>query len=466
MSVSEPRPPTVRPAAAWSNVLVWALILLLGLLFAGLTAYRVLSRNFNEQDPEKLREFSAGAPRTEEGKASGTDWPQWRGPYRDGVSTETGLFFDWPEEGPRVLWTQPAGPGYSSVVVANGCAFTMLQDGEEEAVVCWDAASGKDRWRFQYPAHLRQPYGDGPRSTPAIVGDRIYTVGGTGVVHCLRFGQFAFGGLEWRKDLRADFGGRHLEWGVSFSPFVENGLVYLMPGGPDGYALVALNQDTGAVEWHNLDDRPSYSSPIAADLAGRRQIVWLTGERLVGVAPESGKLLWEVPWDAGIGHAPTNIATPLVIHRDVGDYVFISSGYDRGCALFKIEKDGEGFRPIQVYRNRNMGTIFSTCVRQGDFLYGFDDTNLKCLELTTGRVKWKKFGFGKGSVALADGHLIVFSDHGTVAAALADPRQYREVARFEHSEQPSSWTVPVIAGGRMYIRDKTRVVCYDLQKSP
>src|SRR5262249_46653415 len=154
-----------------------------------------------------------------------------------------------------------------------------------------------------------------------------------------------------------------------------------------------------------------------------------------------------------IGHAPTNIATPLIIHLSTGDYVFISSGYARGCALFKIEQAGQAFRPIQVYRNLNMGTIFSTCVRQDDFLYGFSDTLLTCLELRSGTVKWKKAGFGKGSVTLADGHLIILSDRGTLAVAPANPGGYHESARFEHSEQPSSWTVPVVADGRLYVRD-------------
>jgi outer membrane protein assembly factor BamB len=463
MATAEPRLESPRR----SGILVWGVIVVLTLLFGGLTAYRILSRDLNEVNEGRLRELRDAVARPDEQRPTGPDWPQWRGPNRDGVSTETGLLTPWPEDGPKVLWNKPTGDGYSSMAVARGRVFTMVQDGEDEAVVCWDAETGAERWRFKYPCHFRQPYGDGPRSTPAIAGDSIYTVSGTGIVHCLKaFTDRPTGEMVWRTDLVEEKGDSELQWGVSFSPLVENGLVHVMPGGPTRSALAALDKDTGKFVWKKFTDRPSYSSPMPADLAGRHQIVWLTGERLVGVVPETGDLLWEVPWDAGLGHAPTNIATPLVIHLDIGDYVFVSSGYARGCGLFKIEKQGDAFKASKVYHNLNMGTIFSTCVRQGEYLFGFDDTQLKCLQLSTGTATWRKAGFGKGSVTLVDGHLIILGDSGKLALATADPQRYREVSRFEHSDQPSSWSVPVFAGGRLYVRDKKQLVCYDVKKSP
>jgi len=230
--------------------------------------------------------------------------------------------------------------------------------------------------------------------------------------------------------------------------------------------VAALDSNTGAVVWKNLDDAPSYSSPVAADLASERQLVYLTSDRLVSLRPDTGVLLWEFPWPAGPVHTPSSIATPLIIHLDVGDYVFISSGYDKGCALIKIAAHASGLHPEPVYKNRSLRTVFSSCVRQGEFLYGFDDTNLVCVELRTGKTRWKERGFGKGSVTLADGHLILLGDEGTLALAAADPEKYREVARFQHSEQPSSWTVPVFVGGRLFVRDKKRLVCYDVKKLP
>ncbi len=460
MPASEPRP---------RSAFVWAAIVFLALIFAGLTLYQILGRDRSEMSAERVRELTSAVPRpaSTTPPAAG-DWPQWRGPNRDGVSTETGLLTEWPEGGPKVLWSRPAGDGYSSIVVSRGRAFTMVQDGEDEAVVCWDAVDGTERWRYRYPAHFRhRQYGDGPRSTPAVAGDLMYTVGGTGIMHCLKaFTSNPAGEVVWRKDLREAFGGPLLEWGIAFSPQVVGRLVYTMPGGPDGRSLAALDKDTGAVVWHQLDDPPSYSSPVVGDLAGRPQAVFLTGRRLVGLAADTGRLLWEYPWDPGPAHTPSHISTPLVIHLDVGDYVFNASGYDKGCALLKIVPDGEACRAELVYKNRSLRTVFSSAVREGDYLYGFDDTNLACIDLRRGKRMWSERGFGKGSLTLADGMLIILGEHGTLALAAADPHEYRERSRFEHSEQIGSWTVPVVAGGRLYVRDKNRVVCYDIKKSP
>ena len=321
--------------------------------------------------------------------------------------------------------------------------------------------------RHAYPAKFTHPYGGGPRSTPSIYNSRVYTVGATGILTCLTVQKIGKGeyALAWTKDLASEFGSRKLEWGVASSPLIDQGYVFIMPGGPDGNAIAALNPDDGSVIWKKFDDLPSYSSPVAADIGGRRHIIFLTGERLIGVDPHTGNLLWETGWGSTkASHAPTNITTPLVIPTDIGVYVFLSSGYDKGCALFKIEKDGDRFQAEPVYHNRNMRSTFCTCVRWGDYLYGFDDVHLKCLEWRTGKAKWKEYGFGKGSVTIADGKLIILSDDGTLALADADPAGYHERSRFVHSEQPSSWTVPVVAGGRLYVRDKTRLVCYDLKK--
>jgi outer membrane protein assembly factor BamB len=464
------------PVSPWGNRITWGLIVVFGLLFLGLTTYRIRARDLHEENAEKVAELSAALPKTVPKPGQSADWPQWRGPNRDGASPETGLLAAWPDAGPKELWRQAAGPGYSSVVVAQGRAVTMVQDGDEEAVVCWDAATGAEQWRFKYPAHFRhRQFGDGPRSTPSIAGDRLYTVGGTGVMHCLKlFPATATGEAAWRRDLITDQGGPQLEWGISCSPLVERGLVYVLRGGggtgsihrTPSNALAALRTDSGDFVWEAFDDRAGYSSPVAADLAGQRQIILLTAERLMGVLPADGTLLWEFPWPDGPAHTPSSIITPVVLHRDIGDYVFIAGGYDKGCALIKIERDGDGFAARPVYRNLNMRSVFSSPVVNGDFLYGFDDINLACLDVRTGKRKWKEHGFGKGSVLLADGHLIMLGDDGTLAMAAADPSGYQEEGRFQHSDQRASWTVPTLAGGRLYVRDFAHVVCYDLKKSP
>jgi outer membrane protein assembly factor BamB len=458
MSVSEPRPHTaVR--GRWADRLTWAAIVVCTVLFAGLTYFRVGSGDLNEVDTEQVHALSKAAakPVTE----SAAYWPQWRGPNRDGVSPETGILSTWPDDGLKVLWTQKTGDGYSGVALAHGRAVTMVQDGEYEAVVCWDAVSGKELWRFKYPAHfVHRQFGDGPRSTPAIAGDYVYTVGGTGVMHCLTM---TSGDAVWRKDLLDVFDASVLEWGIAFSPLVEKDRVYVMPGGRNGNALAALDCASGSIVWKNLDDTGSYSSPVAADLAGRRQIVALFAERLVGVAAESGELLWDVAWPSGPAHTPSSIATPLIIHRTSGDYVFIASGYDKGCALFKIQADGERCQAAQVYRNLNMRSVFSSPVCLGDFVYGFDDVNLTCLDVRNGKRKWKQFGFDKGSLIAADGRLIVLGANGTLALVAAEPQEYHELGQFQHAEV-RCWTAPSLAEGRLYVRNRRQIVCYNLKK--
>ena len=458
MSVSEPRP-QAAVHGRWADRLVWAAIVVCALLFAGLAYYRVRSGDLNEVNAEQVHALSGASAKPVE--TGGTDWPQWRGPNRNGVSPETDLLSTWPEDGLKVQWSQPTGDGYAGVAIAGGRAVTMVQAGEDEAVVCWDAASGNELWRFKYAAHFRHhQFGDGPRSTPAIAGEHVCTVGGTGVMHCLKL---ASGDKVWRKDLLDEFGAPVLEWGIAFSPLVEKGLVYVMPGGPRGNAFAALDGSSGSIVWKNLDDAGSYSSAVAADLAGRRQIVALFAERLVGVAPETGTLLWEFPWPAGPAHTPSSIVTPLVIHRTSGDYVFISSGYDKGCALVKIEADGARCRATQVYRNLNMRSVFSSPVCVGDFVYGFDDVNLTCIDVRNGKRKWKEFGFDKGSLTAADGRLIVLGAEGTLALVAAEPDAYHELGRFQHSDK-LCWTAPSVAAGRLYVRNRRQVVCYGLKK--
>ncbi|MBI3410717.1 MAG: PQQ-binding-like beta-propeller repeat protein [Planctomycetes bacterium] len=433
------------------------LSLLLLLVIAGLTAYVLFEKDWakSEIDDTRLNELSNTAL-PEAGSSTG-DWPQWRGPKRDGVSSEKGLLAAWPADGPKELWRQPAGKGYSTLAVSRGRVFTVFQDGDSEAVCSWDAETGKELWRFRYPARYVNGYGNGPRSTPTIAGDLLYAVGGTGMMHCLKaFTDNPAGEKVWRRDLLSDFGAKNLQWGVSFSPLVEGDLVYTNPGGPNGHSLAALDKKTGATEWTSQDDPAGYSSPLSATTAGERQVVFFTGSGLVAVTPDAGKLLWRYPWETAFG---ANIATPIVVE----DYVFISSGYNRGCTVVKVEKSDSGFEARRVYENKRMRTHFSTCVRYQDCLFGFDDTTLICMEFRTGKVLWDQRDFGKGSLLVADGNLVILGETGLVALAEATPAGYREISRFTFSEG-RCWSVPVVANGRMYIRDEEKVVCYDVRR--
>jgi outer membrane protein assembly factor BamB len=284
----------------------------------------------------------------------------------------------------------------------------------------------------------------------------VYTVGATGIMHCLKFDAKGPAGEKvWRKDLLAEFGAKNLRWGVSFSPLVVGDLVYTNPGGPGGNSLVALNKATGAVVWKAEDDEAGYSSPILATLAGRPQVVFFTARGLVAVTPDRGEVLWRYGWETEYN---ANIATPIT----AGDYVFVSSGYGRGCGVVKVEASGTALSAARVYDKPRMCTHFSTCVRLGDYLYGFHNDVLRCLEFRTGEVRWSQRGFGKGSVLIADGKLIILGEKGKLALAEATPEGYREKSSFRLFKD-RCWTVPILADGRLYARDESRVVCLDLR---
>jgi outer membrane protein assembly factor BamB len=399
--------------------------------------------------------------------AANADWPQWRGPNRDGVSPETSLRTDWSPGGPRVLWKQVIGRGFSSVAIVGTRLFTTEEetiaspDGEatgtgHEAVVCRDVRSGAEVWRFHYPNDYSERFGSGPRSTPAVDGDRIYAVGPTGIFHCLRADT---GERLWRHDLLEEFHGRTMQYGVSFSPLVEGDLVYATPGGPDGNAVVAFDKVSGRVVWKALDDPMGYSSPIAVTAAGVRQLLVLTNEALVSLSPTDGKVYWRYPWKTANGF---NIATPLAF----GDYVLISSAYGKGCALLEIaaERDGS-LCARRVYEHNRLRNYFASSIRWGNHLYGFDEKDLVCMDLHTGVEAWREKGirsFGKGSLLAAAGHLIVLGESGTLWLIEATPAGYREKASCRVSTN-KCWTVPVLADGKLYVRDESHLVCLDVR---
>lgn len=436
--------------ALWSGI---GLLLLFGFL-AGYdyyllnhspTEYVADSKLLEELQTSQLHEVAPQA-------ASIGDWPQWRGPRRDGVSLETGLLTSWPAEGLRVLWRTPCGEGYSALAIARGRAFTLSREEDHEVILCLDDATGKELWRHAYPAPCKLPYGNGPRSTPTIDDDRVYSVGATGILHCLRA---ANGEVVWREDLLQAFNADNLIRGTSSSTLVEGDLLLTNPGGPGGNSIVALDKRTGDKIWGALDDPPSYSSPIALTAAGVRQLIFFTGDGLVGLAPVDGTLLWRFPW---LTHEGTHIATPIA--RD--NYVFFSSGYQKGGALLKLVPDGQGVRAERVYQTRAMSNHFSTCVLYREHLYGCTEAGfLTCMNFRTGEVTWRVRGYGKGTALAADGHLVVLAETGRKLALIeANPERYTEKGLCRIPEQ-RCWTVPTLAHGRLYVRLEEEIICFD-----
>jgi len=434
-------------------------------VFLALAIYEYLNGTRFSSNQDLVAELQQATLLEEANPASNKpDWPQWRGPTRDGVSPEKDLVSDWPSSGPKVRWKADCGEGYSSVSVANGRAITLFQtdDSQREVVICWDADTGKKLWEHDYSAPYVSDQGSGPRSTPTIEGDRVYTVGATGILHCL---DAKTGKPVWRKDLLAEFGAKNLQWGVSFSPLTDGDLLITNPGGPDGNSIVAFNKVTGDVVWKSFNEGAGYSSPIALTINGTRQVVVFTAKSLVGITEADGRLLWRYPWETSYD---VNAATPLPIRAKVGDaeitYLFISSGYNKGCALLKIASTGGGeFAAQKVFESNLMRNHFSSSVRYQDHLYGFDQELLVCMDLRSGNIKWNQSGFHKGSLILSGDHLIIVGETGKLAVAEASPSGYHEKGSYRIFRR-KSWTPPSLANGKLYLRDQQQVLCLDLKK--
>jgi outer membrane protein assembly factor BamB len=433
------------------------------LLFAVLAAYEWYRATHLRvvTDPDLLDELRSATILEDEPPATEAGWPQWLGLHRDGVAHDPQLALEWPARGPVQLW-QASAPGYSSCAVAGGRAYTLLRDGDQEVIVCWAADTGKELWRKGYPCDFSGDFQDGPHATPVLDGERLYTVGVRGRLVCWDRNT---GAEKWHHDLQSEFAAPKLHWGVSFSPLVEGDLLITQPGAPNGKSFAAFDKKDGKLLWNALDDPAGYSSPIAVTAGGVRQIVCFTAHSLVGLSRE-GRLLWRFPWPTPYG---VNAATPLAIHARQGDqlldHVFISSGYDAGCALLKLAADGAGgFTAKPVYTSNEMCNHFSTSVRYRDHLYGIDEKrDLTCLDLRTGEVRWRQRGFYRGSLLRVDDKLIVLAQLGKLALIEATPEGYHELAsaRPTHNQ---CWNMPVLAEGRLYLHDVEQVFCLDLRK--
>jgi outer membrane protein assembly factor BamB len=382
---------------------------------------------------------------------SAEDWPQWRGPRQDGISAETGLSTDWPEAGPPELWRIPLGAGYSAVSVAGDRAYTMFATEEGEFVIALDAKTGKTLWKVRSGELFENSYGNGPRATPTIHEGRVYALGATGSLLCL---DAATGERVWGANVLEKLGGENLEFGLSASPVVT-GKMLLVVGGNDGKALAALDKGTGEVLWASLSDKGGYSTPIPVEVDGVKQIVVLTGQAVVGVAPEDGTELWRHPWKTTLD---ANVATPI-FHDG---RLFISTGYGTGCGMFKLSvTDGKPAAEL-LWANKNMKNYFSTCVLVDGYLYGFNNTMLTCMDFETGEATWRQRGFNRGSLFVADGRLIIFGERGTLAMAEANSEEYKELASAEILDG-RTWTIPTLVDGRLYVRGEQELVCLKLK---
>ena len=393
--------------------------------------------------------FAFAAQALAQGEAN---WPQWRGPNRDGISKETGLLKQWPAQGPSLVWkASGAGRGYSSFSIANGRLYTMGLRGDREFVIALDIANGKEVWATPHGGAFRNDRGDGPRGTPTIDGDRLYALGGNGDLSCL---EARTGKVVWTKNVLREFGGSNIQWGISESPLVMGNKVLVNAGGRNA-SIVALNKDNGAVIWKSQSDEAGYSSAIPLQVNGGTQVVFFTHDRALGLDVNDGKLLWEYGKPA---NNVANVATPIAR----GNRVFISSDYGTGGGVVEIKADG---RAQEVYFTKDMRNHHSSSVLVGDYLYGFSSSVLTAMKFDTGEIAWRDRSVGKGSLVYADGNLYCFSENGVVGLVEATPTGYHEKGRFriQQGELPT-WTHPVVAGGRLYLRDQDTIYAFDVKQ--
>ena len=390
-----------------------------------------------------------------------SDWPQFLGPHRNGTTTETNLAAAWPKDGPPVLWQKAVGQGFSGPVVAGGKVIVFHRIGDQEIVEALDAKSGRALWKAEYPTHYRDDFGmeEGPRATPAIAGDSVFTFGADGMLSAWRL---ASGEKLWSVDTRKQFNAGKGFFGPVCSPLLEGHAVILNVGGMPGAGIVALDRASGRLLWKAGDDEASYSSPIVATLEGKRRLLVVTREALVAANPVDGKVGWRYPWRPPM-HAAVSAAVPLV----VGEEIFLSASYGTGAALLRFKEGG----PEKIWSGDDrLSNHYATSVHHDGFLYGFDGRqeegcNLRCVELKTGKVRWSQDRFGAGSVSLAGGHLLILTEKGELVRAPATPAQFKPAARAQILPF-NARAHPALADGRLYARSKDKLVCVDLRPQP
>jgi outer membrane protein assembly factor BamB len=402
------------------------------------------------------------------------DWPQWRGPQRDGTSKETGLLKEWPKDGPKLLWeNKDVGGGYSTPAIVGDRIYMMTNTKDEESCVALDVKDGKPVWstKIGKVGKNEGPQYPGTRSTPTVDGDRIYVLGSDGDVACLeRDG----GKLVWTKNIKKEFGGKPGMWAYSESVLIDGDTLICTPGGEKA-TLVALKKKDGETIWKCAvpgGNEAGYASAIAVEAGGVRQYVQFLAKGLVGVEAKSGKFLWR--YDKTIDPAAT-IPTP-VFHDDC---VFTSTSRN-GSGLNRIKVDNGTVTSEQVYYNKTALNSIGGTVRVGDYLYGTNakfqgESELVCMNFKTGEVKWQHKCAGAASVCYAEGMLYVRGQGGNgfgpeqpafVALVEATPDGYKAKGRFEqpdHGKDKPAWPHPVVANGRLYLRDQGVLLCYDVK---
>lgn len=394
---------------------------------------------------------------TESALPADGDWNQFRGPNRDNLSPDRGLADRWPSDGPRLLQTiRGTGEGYSSVSLAGGRMYTMGNLNGGEFVIALDRNSGNVVWKTRNGDEYREGQGNGPRGTPTVIDGLVYSLGGNGDLSCLRADN---GDVVWKQNILREYGGGNITWGISESVLVDEGKVICSPGGSDA-TVVALDAKTGRVVWKSrVPEQPtaSYASPVVTTAGRIRQYVVFTSKGICGIRATDGEPLWGQNQSS---NTTANCATPLV----TGNYVFSSSDYGTGAELVELKGQGRTTVAQPVYFTRDMKNHHGGMVLLNGYVFGSNGDMLSCVELRTGKPTWRQRSM-KGSVVYADKKIVFRDEGGPVVLLEANPKEYRELGRFDQPERSGrpAWSHPVIADGKLYLRDMDTLLVYDLR---
>ncbi|HSR67250.1 MAG TPA: PQQ-binding-like beta-propeller repeat protein [Acidobacteriota bacterium] len=391
------------------------------------------------------------------------DWTQWGGPDRNFLLPQAGpLATEWPEEGPKVLWSRPLGDdGFSSILFEDGRLYTMHRDGDRDVVVGLDAATGGTIWETAYESPTAEDmildFGPGPISTPLIAGDRIYTVSSTVKFHCL---DKKDGKILWSHDLREEMQASHMGRGYGPSPIAYQDLVILGLGGQE-QAVVAFDQESGELRWKSGSFPPSYSSPILVDFGGREMLIISMGTARAGLDPSNGEVIWEMDTPKVVG--------PMMSTQHFGDdhILFGSMAYGGGSRAIQLKKEGDQFSAEELWYSRRTRIMYTTYVRIGDHVYGssgdFGPAFLQCLNIHDGKVLWRERGFSRAHLVLVGEHVLILDEDGDLAITTASPQGLTVHSQANVLER-TAWTPPTVIGSTVYLRNRKEIKALDLSR--
>jgi len=386
------------------------------------------------------------------------DYPQFLGPAGNGVLSDTNLSSEWRTSPPELKWRRDVGPGWSGVAVAAGRLWTQEQRGSDECVSCYRLEDGAPLWVYSYAADFDSPMGGaGPRATPTIANKRVYTLGATGLLHCLHA---ATGKRIWQADTLD--GRKSMYHGEANSPLYvaskSGDMIVAAPTGEGGPSLIAYDAATGAVRWKSSEGRASYSSPAVAEICGKRQLLLFGGGSICGFDLNTGVTLWRRAW---ANRVETAVAQPLV-HVGGKDRVFVSCGYGKGSLMLQLSQQADGgFRVKELWTSKDMKNKFCSSAPLDGFIYGMDDGILACINAASGRRQWKRGRYGHGQILLAGRLLLVQCENGDIALLRPTPEGPGEIARLP-ALNGKTWNHPALSDGMLVVRNSAQMACYRL----